>query len=308
VLRSLADRGLYIGVAAWTDRSLVESGELYPPTTTSAEERLRFYAAHFPITEVDSTFYRPPTQRNSELWTERTPPDFQFDVKAFRLLTWHPTPTSQLWPDLRAALPPEQAVKEWVYAYNLPPEILAETLRRVVTALDPLHISGRLGYILFQFPAYVYPSRAAFGHLAWIATHVQDRPVGVEFRQQRWVDDQHRENTFAFLAEHHLVYVCVDEPQGFRSSVPPVAAATADLAAVRFHGRNADAWEAPGVTPTQRHAYDYRAEELAEWVPRIASLHQGGRLVHLMFSNVYRGAAVRNARALARLLADHPEI
>jgi uncharacterized protein YecE (DUF72 family) len=308
VVRSLAERGLYIGITAWTDRSLVESGELYPPTVTAAEERLRFYAGHFPITEVDSTFYHPPAQRNSELWAERTPPCFRFDVKAFRLLTQHPTPTSELWTDLRAALPPEQAVKERVYARNLPPEIVTEALRRVVSALEPLHASGRMGFILFQFPAYLYPSRAAFGYLERIATEVQGQRIGVEFRQRRWMDDQHRERTLAFLAEHHLVYVCVDEPQGFRSSVPPVAAATADLAAVRFHGRNTDAWEAPGDTPALRTAYDYRDEELAEWVPRIASLREGGRPVHLLFNNVYRGAAVRNARALARLLADHPEV
>jgi hypothetical protein len=88
------------------------------------------------------------------------------------------------------------------------------------------------------------------------------------------MDDRHRERTLAFLSEHHLIYVCVDEPQGFRSSVPPVAASTADLAAVRFHGRNTEAWEAPGKDPALRTAYDYRDDELAEWMPRIATLHE----------------------------------
>ncbi|NMH97433.1 DUF72 domain-containing protein [Pseudonocardia sp. K10HN5] len=297
-----------MGVTAWTDRTLVESGELYPPTVTSPEQRLRFYAAHFPVTEVDSTFYHPPAERTSEVWAERTPPDFRFDVKAFRLLTWHPTPPSELWRDLREALPPEQARKERVYARDLPPDLVAEALRRFASALDPLQDSGRLGLILFQLPAYLYPSPVAFEYLAWVAAALQDRRVGVEFRQGRWMDAAHRARTLAFLAEHDLVYVCVDEPQGVRNSVPPIAAATADLAAVRFHGRNDEAWDAPGLTPAQRHAYDYRDDELAEWVPRIASLHEGDRPVHLLFNNTYRGYAVRSARALARLLAERPEV
>jgi uncharacterized protein YecE (DUF72 family) len=48
----------------------------------SAEDRLRFYAARFPVVEVDSTFYRPPTEQQSTVWAERTPPGFRFHVKA----------------------------------------------------------------------------------------------------------------------------------------------------------------------------------------------------------------------------------
>jgi len=128
--------------------------------------------------------------------------------------------------------------------------------------------------------------------------------VGVEFRQRRWMDDAHCEETLDFLTRHGLVYVCVDEPQGFPSSVPPVAAATADIAYVRFHGRNRELWEARAVSPVERHAYDYGVEELAEWVPRIAAIHADGQPVHLLMNNIYRGYAVRNARTLARLRAE----
>lgn len=78
VIRRLADRGLYVGITAWTEPSLVQSGELYPPTATTAEERLRFYSSRYPITEVDSTFYHPPAERTAALsassagWTTST--------------------------------------------------------------------------------------------------------------------------------------------------------------------------------------------------------------------------------------------
>ena len=52
--------------------------------------------------------------------------------------------------------------------------------------------------------------------------------------------DDNLNETIEFLEGNGLPLVCVDMPQGFKSSLPPVAAATADLAVVRFHGRNSD--------------------------------------------------------------------
>jgi uncharacterized protein YecE (DUF72 family) len=305
VVRRLANDGLLLGITAWTQPSLV--GHLYPPTVTTAEQRLGFYARRYPITEVDSTFYRPLAERTAELWVSRTPAGFSFDVKAFRLLTHHPTPPSVLWRDVRDSLPPDQAAKRTVYARNLPRELLTEALRRFTAALAPLRDAGRLGLVLFQLPRYVYPSRASSGYLEWVANELADVRVGVEFRQRRWMDDEHREATIGFLADHDLVYVCVDEPRGLASSVPPVAVATTDVAEVRFHGRNAALWEAPEVTPVERHRYDYRRAELAEWVPKIRLLHEGGRPVHVLMNNCADGACVRNAMTLATLLADQLE-
>ena len=79
-----------IGTASWTDRSLIESGKYYPAWCRSPEARIRYYA-EFPMVEADSTYYGMPSERNSELWVERTPDDFTFNVNAFRLFTAHPT-------------------------------------------------------------------------------------------------------------------------------------------------------------------------------------------------------------------------
>ena len=302
VVRRLADDGLYLGLTAWTDPSLV--GALYPPTATTAEQRLRFYASRYPITEVDSTFYHPLAGRTAATWVARTPPGFLFDVKAFRLLTQHPTPPSGLWRDLRDTLSPEQAAKKTVYARDLPPELLTEAFRRFATALEPLRAASRLGLVLLQLPPYVYPSRASFGYLEWVADELHGIRVGVEFRQQRWMDEQHQEATIDFLSRHNLLYVCVDEPQGFASSLPPVAVATGDVADVRFHGRNAELWEARAVSPAERHRYDYRRDELAQWVSRIKVLHDGRRPVHLLMNNRPGELCVRAARTLAHLLTD----
>src|SRR3990172_1873772 len=98
-----------VGTASWTDPTLVASGSFYPPSARTAEDRLRFYAEHFDTVEVDSTYYALPSERNAELWAERTPADFVFHVKAFSLLTTHGAETARL----------PRAIKELLSEENL---------------------------------------------------------------------------------------------------------------------------------------------------------------------------------------------
>src|SRR6059058_1739949 len=76
-----------VGTASWTDPTMTAAGVFYPADASTAEERLQFYASQFPLVEVDSTYYALPYPRMAELWRERTPPDFTFDIKAHALMT-----------------------------------------------------------------------------------------------------------------------------------------------------------------------------------------------------------------------------
>jgi uncharacterized protein YecE (DUF72 family) len=303
--RQLAGGGVFVGITAWTEPTLVASG-YYPEGIDSADDRLRYYASEFPITEVDSTYYGPPSERVAKLWAERTPADFVFDVKAYRLLTEHPTPPKSLWKDVREQLSPELQAKRNVYASDVGTDVMDEALTRFLAALEPLRAADKLGVVLLQFPDYVHPAKRSYAHLDWLARNLEaSETVGaVEFRQSRWMDEAHAATTLAFLEERGFAYVCVDEPQGFRSSMPPVAAATADVAVVRFHGRNADNWAKKGITAAERFAYDYTEHpgELAEWVPKIEQLHEENRPVHALMNNCYGDYAVKSGRALAQLL------
>src|SRR5207248_9495315 len=81
------------------------------------------------------------------------------DVKAYSLLTGHPTRPGSLWRDLREELPGSIAGKRNVYAKHLSPDALDEAWRRFESALRPLHDEGRLGVILFQYPPWFVPRR-----------------------------------------------------------------------------------------------------------------------------------------------------
>ncbi len=291
-----------IGTCSWTDPTLTESDLFYPSEKMTAEERLAFYSEQFPIVEVDSTYYAPPSERVAGLWVERTPTEFTFDIKAFRLLTQHPTPPKTLWKDIREKLPEDQAEKNNVYMRDLPRDLQAEAVAAFRDALMPLHSAGKLGVVLFQLPPFVYPNRGSFGYLKWVAEHLEDFQLAVEFRNGRWLDEENMTDTLDFLERHSLAYVCVDEPQGFKSSVPPVVAVTAPVAEVRFHGRNAENWEKKGISAAERFRYDYSKDELTEWVPRVETLAESADEVHALMNNCYSDYGIRSARYLQELL------
>ena len=114
-----------VGTASWTDPTMTATGVFYPHDADTAEERLQYYASRFPVVEVDATYYALPSRRLAELWVERTPPDFTFDVKAHALMTGQPTETRRLPRQIRGALPPELATKPRIYATDLPDELAA---------------------------------------------------------------------------------------------------------------------------------------------------------------------------------------
>ncbi|HXG42678.1 MAG TPA: DUF72 domain-containing protein [Dehalococcoidia bacterium] len=296
-----------VGTCSWTDKTLLESG-WYPPEARTPEDRLRYYARHFPIVEVDSSYYALPSPRNSLLWAQRTPDGFVFDVKAFALFTHHPTPPRSLPKDLLEELPVELRQKRNLYYRDLPSELTDELWRRFAQSLSPLALAGKLGVVLLQFPPWFQPGRDSRQYIASLSERLPGLEVAVEFRQARWLaEERDRRQTLSFLREHGLPLVCVDEPQGFASSVPPLAEVTAPLALVRFHGRNSATWEAKGLTTAERFNYLYTPEELEEWVPRIGRMAQEAEEVHVLFNNCYRDYAVRNARQMAQALGRAPE-
>jgi uncharacterized protein YecE (DUF72 family) len=292
-----------VGISSWTEPTLVKEGHFYPPGTKSAEDRLRFYAEQFPIVEVDSTYYFPPSERNSELWMERTPKDFTFNIKAYSLLTEHPTKPESLYKDVQEMVPEEAREKKNLYRKDLPNEAVEEVWQRFHDALMPLHSSGKLGAVLFQFPQWFVIARKNKAYIEEVAERMKDFRVAIEFRHKSWMEDRNLEETLSFLEERNLPLVCVDMPQGFDSSLPPIAAATAkDLSMVRFHGRDPEAWKRKAGGAAERFRYDYSDKELEEWVPRIEQLSGETRETHVLMNNCYRDFAVNNARQLSTLL------
>jgi uncharacterized protein YecE (DUF72 family) len=293
------------GSCAWTERTLVEEADWYPRRTMSAEERLRYYTAHFPLTEIDSTYYAPPAERQAALWAQRAPDGFRFDVKAYSLLTGHPTRPRSLWRDLREQLSPEDAAKRNIYPNHLGSDAMDEAWRRFERALRPLHEAGRLGAVLFQYPPWFGPRHDHRAEIEALRERLPDYRIGVEFRSPRWLaEGRDRERTLALLEGHGLVFVSVDAPEA--SGLPRLMAITnPDLFMVRFHGRSDSTWADTSGSAAERFRYLYSEDELEELARPIAERALQARETHLLMNNCYRDYSVRNAAQLRDVLARY---
>jgi uncharacterized protein YecE (DUF72 family) len=294
-----------VGTAGWTDRSLIASG-WYPAEANNPEKRLRYYARQFPLVEVDATYYALPAEQTARAWAERTPDGFTFNIKAFSLFTQHPTPVKALPADLREAA--GQAGKDRVYLKDVDPALTEQAWDRFLAALEPLRGAGqpgagKLGAILLQFPPWFPISRANKDYILACAQRAAPRRVCVEFRNHTWMTEDNQTETLRFLADHQLPYVCVDMPQGYPSSIPPVLAATSDLAVVRMHGHS-EKWTSKEIA--ERFGYRYREDELDEWAPKIARLAAEAETTHVVFNNCYSDYAHVNAQQLEARLGTGP--
>jgi uncharacterized protein YecE (DUF72 family) len=297
-----------IGTCSWADESL---SKYFYPKGVPAKERLAYYAQHFDTVEVDSTYYRLPSDSMVEGWAERTPPEFTMHVKAFGMMTRHPVKIDTLPPDLREAVEADERGR-----VDRPSrEVRAEVFRRFLESLEPLRTEGKLGGILFQLPPYIVSKPSSFEYLEWAREQLGDDDMLVEFRHRSWLEEDARAETFAFLERIGANYVTVDAPRSdtAKNLVPSVPAVTGPIAYVRFHGRNLATWNKRGGSAAERFDYLYPDEELAEWVEPLRELSQQSEEAYAFFNNnasspdprgeVDRVAqAATNAAQLRRLL------
>ena len=178
-----------VGTCSWTDPTLVSSGRFYPDSARSAEARLQYYASQFNIVEVDSSYYALPNERNSYLWAERTPDDFVFDFKAFRIFTQHPTPINSLPKNIRNELTSELQEKANIYYRDLPAELVDELWQRFESALLPLDTTGKLSVVLFQFPSWFYPGSQQLDYIEICKSKLQQYRLAMEFRNNVWLSE-----------------------------------------------------------------------------------------------------------------------
>jgi uncharacterized protein YecE (DUF72 family) len=240
-------------------------GPFYPDKTAK-RDMLPFYAREFDLTEINSTYYRIPAPQMLAAMARKVPEGFLFTVKATRDLT-HGRQEPQ------------------------------EAFRQFRKGLLPLQEAGKFGCVLAQFPWSFRPTDENRAYLTLLREQFLDLPVVVEFRNADWVTPE----TFELLRRLQLGYCCVDEPR-LKGLIPPIAKATAPIAYVRFHGRNAAKWWRHEHA-WERYNYSYSDEELSEWVSKIRELDRAAETVYVLANNHWQGQAVTTAKQL-RLLLD----
>jgi uncharacterized protein YecE (DUF72 family) len=288
-----------IGTCSWADEAL--SKYFYPPKFP-AKERLAYYAEHFDTVEVDSTYYRLPTESMVQGWAERTPDDFTMHVKAFGLMTRHPVKVEALPEDLRDAMP----VNERGRVDRPPRELRGEVFRRFLETLEPLRSAGKLGGILLQLPPYVVYKERSLEYLEWAREQLGADEMLVEFRHRSWLEEENVGETLSFLERIGAAYVTVDAPksESAKNLVPTVPAVTNGIAYVRFHGRNLSTWNKRGGSAAERFDHLYSDEELSEWVPTLRELAGQAKQAFAFFNNNSSSADPNNPLGRISQAAD----
>src|SRR3989440_4243256 len=171
----------------------------------AAHERLAWYAQHFEMVEVNSTFYSVPDSRTVERWCATTPNDFTFDVKLHQLFSFHSTNRKLLPPQLQRLVRAD--AKGRVRATESLRDALLESFLRPMSILQS---AGKLGVFLLQLSPAFSPRKHKLSELeALIEKLIADYSLAIEFRNRNLaVGDQFR-STNDFLRRHRVAFVNV---------------------------------------------------------------------------------------------------
>jgi uncharacterized protein YecE (DUF72 family) len=289
---------ILVGTASWSDPGFVER---WYPKKMAAGERLGWYAQHFELVEVNSTFYSVPEPRMVERWCAATPDDFTFDIKLHQLFSFHSTPAKLLPPDLqrRAETNPRGNVKST-------PDLQEALLKSFLRAISILRKAGKLGVLLLQLSPAFSPRKHQLVELEALIEKLSDYDLAIEFRNRNWAVGDQLESTIDFLRAHRGIFVNVDAPASDHFTVMPseVDEVTDPKAAyLRLHGRNAKAY-ITGKTVAARFDYDYDDKEIAEVAERSKKLAREARELHVIFNNNNLDYAPRAALGLRKALGQ----
>lgn len=221
---------------------------LFYPEKLSKTHWLPYYTTHFNTVEINSTFYRFPTEQLLQGWYNKTPAGFKFTVKANRQIT-----------------------------HTRKFQNTQQTTRRFYQTIKTL--KEKLACVLFQLPPFMHKNIEL---LQTIADQMDAEVVNVlEFRHESWWDRE----VYSFLRQKGLVFCSVSS-----SDFPEDLIKTADVAYVRFHGKNG--W----------YQGDYPHKELQAWAQKVKSAEV--KQVYCYFNNDINAYAPKNCTTLKTLLAQ----
>jgi uncharacterized protein YecE (DUF72 family) len=300
---------ILIGTASWSDPGFVER---WYPKKLPAGERLPWYAQHFDLVEINSTFYSVPEPRMVERWCAVTPDDFAFDVKLHRLFSFHSTPVKLLPLDLHSRA--ETDVKGIV---KPTPEMQEALLKAFLRGMAIFRAAGKLGVLLLQLSPAFSPRKHQLSELQPLIEMLGGYELAIEFRNRNWTIGDQLAAAIDFVRKHGAIFVNVDAPTSDHFTVMPSdldEVTNPNVAYLRLHGRNAKAY-ITGKTVAARFDYDYNEKEIAEVAERSRKLARQAREVHAIFNNnnldYAPRAAIRLRKALGQIViapGETPEL
>jgi uncharacterized protein YecE (DUF72 family) len=239
-------------------------GVLYPKGI-GRREYLGSYSQVFGSVELNFSYYGMPKAENIRTLMARTRKPIDFSIKANQTLT-----------------------------HKVDPATWQDSVAEFSKGIEPLQEDGRLCTVLLEFPYSFHYQDNERRYLDKILKALSSFPLVVEFRCADWFNAR----VIDGLKERSVGLCSVDVPR--LEGLPPLSdLVTADIAYVRFHGRNKATWW-NGDSGT-RYEYLYSKDELSAWVPRLEAMSTQAKKVRVYFNNHRRGDAPANAKELVAL-------
>ncbi len=254
---------IHIGIAGWSYQDW--QGIVY---TEPRMDQLEYVCGFVDVIEINSTFYRPPVERNSASWLKRTAakPDFFFTAKLHRDFTHEG-------------------------------KIDAEMAKRFHTGFKPLLEAGKLKHLLVQFRYDFADSPQTRGHLSAIANNFSDAfSLVVEVRHKSW----EAPDALKFLEDLGVAVCNLDYPTT-SNSFNLQNCTIGKHGYFRMHGRNREKWFSKAGRD-ETYNYYYNDQELAQVKQRMEGLAKAFESLTVIANNHYRGAELANALELKALV------
>ena len=263
-----------VGPAGWSYQDW--KGIVYPKDAGSKFDQLAYLSKYFDVIEINSSFYRPPTEKTARSWIRRVDhnKEFKFTAKLYQVFTH----------DRNKATTQDE--------------------RDYRSGIDPLAEAGRLGAVLMQFPWSFKNTPEDRQYLDSLIIRFDNYPLVVEVRHSSW----NAEEIYQEFEARRIGFCNIDQPL-FSRSIKPSALTTSPVGYVRLHGRNYEHWFAEfsddSRARAERYNYLYSPKELQPWVDRITKIASQSLETFVITNNHFQGKGVVNALEIEHLLTGH---
>ena len=260
---------VYIGIAGWSYPDW--KGIVY---TSSKVDQLEYISEFVDCLEINSTFYRPPFEKTTKSWLERTSKrrDFFFTAKLHRSFTHEG-------------------------------KIDAEIVRYFHKGFEPFLEAGKLKHLLIQFRYDFDDTNWNRRHLTEIVRSFSDAfNLAVEVRHKSW----QMPDALDFLGQLGVSVCNLDYPTTW-NSFDMQQCTVGRNGYFRMHGRNVEKWFSKAGRD-ETYNYYYNENELTQIKQRINELTKAFETLTVIANNHYRGAELANALELKCLLTGQKQL
>ncbi|MHC4172253.1 MAG: DUF72 domain-containing protein [Planctomycetota bacterium] len=259
---------VYIGIAGWSYPDW--KGIVY---TSSKVDQLEYISKFVDCLEINSTFYRPPFEKTTKSWLERTSKrrDFFFTAKLHRSFTHEG-------------------------------KMDAEIVRYFHKGFEPFLEAGKLKHLLIQFRYDFDDTNRNRRHLTEIVRSFSDAfSLVVEVRHKSW----QMPDALDFLRQLGVSVCNLDYPTTW-NSFDMQQCTVGRNGYFRMHGRNVEKWFSKAGRD-ETYDYYYNEDELTQIKQRVGELSKAFETLTVIANNHYRGAELANALELKCLLTGQKQ-